>query len=304
MNRRLAVATIALGVDLAFAELPNRYHPVAWLGSGIALADRRLPQADDREKWRSGLSLATGFVGAAAFIGFAARRLLSRAPAPVALVAEAVLLKQAFAVRALFEHTESVERPLREGDIEGARLAASRMVSRKTEDLPPDLLASAAIESLAENSSDSIVAPVLWYAALGLPGAFAYRAANTLDATVGYHSRGRFGTPSARLDDALNFVPARVTAGLIAAVQPRIIRAGSEYLRDARSTPSPNAGWPMAAAAHGLGVRLEKQGYHLLNTGGATPRASDIPRARTLLRRALLLGAGLAAGIAITRWWR
>ncbi|MCZ2110042.1 MAG: adenosylcobinamide-phosphate synthase CbiB [Dehalococcoidia bacterium] len=304
MNRRLAVATIAVGVDLAFAELPNRYHPVAWLGQGIAFADHCLPQATDQEKWRSGLALATAFVGAAALAACTARRFLGHLPAPLALVVEGVLLKQAFAVRALFEHAGTVERPLRDGDVEGARLAASRMVSRKTDDLPPELLASAAIESLAENSSDSIVAPLLWYAALGLPGAFAYRAANTLDATVGYHSRGRFGTPSARLDDALNVVPARVTAGLIAAAQPRWLAAGGAFRRDARSTPSPNAGWPMAAAAHALGVRLEKLDHHVLNSAARAPGAGDIARARRLLTRSLTIGAGVTAALATARWLR
>lgn len=304
MNRRLAVATIAAGMDLAFGELPNRYHPVAWLGRGIALAERHLPRANDDERWRSGLVLAGGFVGGAALIAFAARRLLGRAPAPVALVAEAMLLKQAFAMRALFEHTATVERPLRAGDVDGARAAAARMVSRPVDDLPAELLASAAIESLAENSSDSIVAPLTWYAALGLPGAFAYRAANTLDATVGYRERGRFGTPSARLDDVLNFVPARLTAALIAAASPGALAAGRELRSDATSTPSPNAGWPMAAAAHALGVRLEKRGHHVLNGRGDAPVPDDIARARALIAQSLAIGGAVAFVFAATRWRR
>lgn len=304
MNRRIGVAAVAVALDLAFGELPNRYHPVAWLGRGIDAADRRMPQGDDRAKWRSGLVLAAGIAGGAALLGSGLRSLVGRLPAAPALIAEAFLLKQTFALRALFEHAGAVEYPLRGGDIQAARRAVGRMVSRETEDLPPDLVASAAIESLAENASDSVVAPLLWYAVLGLPGAFAYRAANTLDATVGYRRRGPFGMPSARLDDVLNLVPARVTAGLIVTAAPRSFAAGGGFPRDARSTPSPNAGWPMAATARALGVRLEKRGHHVLNRDGRAPCARDIGRARGLIARSLALGAGVAAVVAAVRWTR
>jgi len=297
VNRRLALVGVAVALDLAVGELPNRFHPVAWLGRGIGFAERRFPQATARERWRSGFALTGMFVGGAALAGFVSCRMVRRLAGVVSLIAEAVLLKQAFAIRALFEHTTTVERLLLADNIEGARWAAGRMVSRDTTGSPPDALASAAIESLTENASDSIVAPLLWYSLLGLPGAFAYRAANTLDATVGYHSNGSFGTPSARLDDLLNLAPARLTGGLIVAAGEARRATARGTLRDASKTPSPNAGWPMAAAAHALGVRLEKRGHHVLNEAGRPPAAADIAAARTLVSRALLLGGAAAVSV-------
>jgi adenosylcobinamide-phosphate synthase len=284
---------IAAALDLTLGELPNRYHPVAWFGRGIGYAERRLPQATEKQRWRSGLALTGMFGGEAVIIGLVAPRVVRWFPGPLSILAEALLLKQAFAIRALFEHTKTVERHLRTGDIETARWAAGRMVSRDTAGLPAVGLASAAIESLAENTSDSIVAPILWYALLGLPAAFAYRAANTLDAIVGYPGKESFGTPSARLDDLLNLAPARLTGALIVAASSGRLRTYTGMLRDAQKTPSPNAGWPMAAAAHALGIRLEKRGHHVLNEPGRLPCAEDIAAARMLMSRALVVGAGL-----------
>lgn len=301
MKRRLAVAGLAIAVDLTVGELPNRWHPVAWLGRGVLAAEHRLPRETGAQQWRSGLVLAAVFAGGAGLLGLGAQRALRCLPGILGIAGEAVLLKQSFAIRALFEHARAVERPLEEDDLVGARAAAGYLVSRSTGDLTGKLVASAAIESLTENSSDSVVAPLLWYGALGLPGAFAYRAANTLDATVGYHSKGRFGTPSARLDDALNFIPARVTGALLAAASTRPWSAASGMVCDASATASPNSGWPMAAAAHGLGVRLEKQGRHVLNPTGRLPGPNDIGRARLLVARGLALGVVV---IAVGAIWR
>ncbi|NJN68054.1 MAG: cobalamin biosynthesis protein, partial [Chloroflexaceae bacterium] len=145
-------------------------------------------------------------------------------------------------------------------------------------------IAAAAIESLAENTSDSVVAPLLAYALGGLPGAFAYRAANTLDAMVGYRGRYEYlGKVPARLDDLLNLVPARLTALLIAAAavgcSADAPQAWQVMWRDHALTASPNAGWPMAAVAGALGVRLEKMGHYCLNERGRAPTAADIRRA-------------------------
>lgn len=299
MKRRLVTTGIAIAIDLAVGELPNRFHAVAWLGRGIGFAERRLPQMTGKERWGSGLLLTGAFVIGAGSSGVATRRVVRLLPKLVSIVGEAALLKQAFAIRALFKHTVGVERALHADDIESARSAAALMVSRDTTNLSANALASAAIESLTENASDSVVAPLLWYALLGLPGAFAYRAANTLDATVGYRCNGSFGTPSAWLDDLLNLAPARLTGVLIVAAS-RAPRMGAHgMLRDASKTPSPNAGWPMAAAAHALGVRLEKHGHHVLNEGGRAPGAEDIFFARKLVSRALVLSGGLLASCAI-----
>src|SRR5436305_8828257 len=156
--------------------------------------------------------------------------------------------------RALVEAGHEVESRLWHDDIEGARRAVTALVSRDASALDAPLLASAAVESLAENTADSIVGPLLAYAIGGLPAAFAYRATNTLDAMIGYRGRYEYlGKAAARLDDLANLVPARITAALLllgAAIFRQDARAGWHiFRRDARRTESPNAGRPMAAMA-------------------------------------------------------
>jgi adenosylcobinamide-phosphate synthase len=259
---------------------------VAWLGSGIAWADRRLPA----RSLLTGIVLATIFPALAAGVALVLRSRIRMLPAPVGVAVEAVALKQSFAVRSLFTHAAAVERPLAAGRIEEARAAVSVVDSRPTKYLVAPAVASAGIGSLAESAAGSAVAGWGWEAAGGLPAAFAYRAINTLDAMVGYRERGLAGTPSARLDDALNFVPARLTALAVAAASPRRLAGILVGMRqDAGATPSPNSGWPMAAAAHALGVRLEKEHHHVLNSGGAAPSSADIGRARLLVTRALVI---------------
>jgi adenosylcobinamide-phosphate synthase len=210
-----------------------------------------------------------------------------------------LLLKPTFAVRALFDATTAVAGALESDDPTGAREGLRSLVSRETASLPPPLLAAAAIESLAENSSDSVVAPLFYYGLLGLPGAVAYRVVNTLDAMVGYRTPRyeRLGKLAARLDDLANLVPARLTGLLFVLAAP--LAGGSSRAawgvlrRDRQLTTSPNAGWPMSAAAGALGLCLEKTGHYRLNPGAPPPAAADVRRAVALTRAALNLGLPL-----------
>ena len=290
MNRRAAVLAVAIGLDLALGELPNRWHPVAVLGAAIERVEgstRRLPAP------AGGAILALLFPAIAFGSAVAATKVTRRLPPVLAIPLEAALLKQTFSVRALFEHTRSVAVALKAGDVEAGRRAVGMMVSRETAALDEAAVASAAIESLAENASDSVVAPWGWYVVGGLPMAAAYRAVNTLDAMVGYRSKGWVGTPSARLDDGMNYLPARATAGLMA-IAGRSRGAFAGAISDHGRTPSPNSGWPMAAAAHALGVRLEKAGHHILNAGGRLADPADIQAAERLIAVTLAAGAALA----------
>lgn len=298
------MATVAFALDAAFGELPNRWHPVAWLGRGVEAFERSAPHRRGLAAPAAGMVLLGSALGAAALTARGLRRAADRLPHPAAVVFEAVLLKQAFAFRALLDHASAVRRPLETGELTLARDAVARMVSRDVSELGPELVASAAIESVAENLSDSVVAPIVWYLLGGLEAAYAYRAANTLDAMVGYRSKGWFGTPSARLDDGLNLAPSRLTAVLVAASSAAPLRSLRGALKDHGRTPSPNSGWPMAAMAHGLGLRLEKPSHHLLNGAGRAPSAKDIGRAN---RAAIAAAAvGMAAAWLITlrglRW--
>ncbi len=185
----------------------------------------------------------------------------------------AVLLKSTFSLRELRRAALGIKRLLLEEKLDEARRELRSLVSRDTRGLPGPLLVSATVESVAENVSDSFVAPLLYFLLLGVPGAIAYRAVNTLDAMVGYHGHYEYsGKFASRLDDVVNFIPARLTALLLvlAAVLSRR-DGGSSWqvmLSDHARTESPNAGWPMAAAAGALNVRLEKPGQYQLGQAG------------------------------------
>jgi adenosylcobinamide-phosphate synthase len=202
-------------------------------------------------------------------------------------------------VRALGAAASQVRTALERADLPSARQSLRSLCSRDPAALSDPQVAAAAVESVAENLSDSLVAPLFWWAVAGLPGAIAYRAINTLDASIGY--RGRYewlGKASARLDDVVNLVPARLTAALLLAAGALAggrLRDGLRILwRDGRKTESPNAGLPMAAMAGLLGVELEKVGHYRLGDPSAPVGAPTIARAWRLTRLASVLALLLA----------
>ena len=301
-----AVILVALGIDLALGDPPNRWHPVAWAGSAIAHGSRRVPAG------RPALLLAWGgvlVVGVALLAALAAAAAVWAAGAAQAggawpvfpLVVEAAVLKGAFALRGLFAATRGVLAALAADDLPAARARVGRdLVSRPTGDLDAGLVRAAAIESLAENLTDSWVAPLCWYAVGGVAGAWAYRVVNTADALVGYRG-GRFeylGKVAARLDDAMSWIPARLAAAAIVLAAPLAgsARGAWRALRaDARRPASPNAGWTMAAMAGALGVRLEKRGHYRLGEGPAPGAAAGCRALRIAAGAATLTGLAAVA---------
>jgi adenosylcobinamide-phosphate synthase len=203
------------------------------------------------------------------------------------------------ALRSLYDHVAAVAHPLQSGDIEAARAAVSHIVGRDPSNLDEAAIARAAIESLAENTSDGIVAPVFWGVLFGLPGIVGYKAINTLDSMIGHRTprHEAFGWAAARLDDVVNIIPARLTGVLFASLsaQPKV--AMSCMMRDGKRHRSVNAGWVEAAMAGALGVRLSgPRIYHgvvanesWLNEAARDPIAADIGRALKLYRRAMWL---------------
>jgi len=193
----------------------------------------------------------------------------------------AVLLKPTFAWRMLHDEAAAVEAALGQG-VEAARSRLSRLVSRDVRALDVDLIRETTIETVAENLNDSLVAPLFWYALFGLPGAAVYRFANTLDAMWGYRGAWEWaGKWSARADDVLSWVPARLTA-LLLMPTPRLFE-------QARQTPSPNGGWTMGAMALRLGVRLRKPGLYTLNGEAPSPQALHVRRALVLASRVVVI---------------
>jgi len=201
---------------------------------------------------------------------------------------EGIGLKPFFALRMLADAGRSVRLSLEQSDLPAARDALQSLVSRDRSALTAELAGAAAIESLAENLSDSIVAPLLYYTLFGLPGAAAYRLFNTFDSIVGYHGQYEYlGKAAARLDDVLNALPARLTALLIIALAPLFggnrFTAWQIWRRDAHRTTSPNAGHPMAAAAGALGLQLEKVGHYRLGDNDKVITASSVRQAERMV---------------------
>jgi adenosylcobinamide-phosphate synthase len=296
---------IALGVlaDAVFAD-PRRGHPVAGFGRAAATLEGRL-YADDVRRGALFTALAvTGPVAA----GVAVQRATRRRP----LLATLVTAAATWAVlggTSLAREGEAMAGELEAGDVAAARVRLRNLCARDPDGLQAPELARATVESLAENTSDAMVAPLVWGALAGVPGLVGYRAVNTLDAMVGYTSTRylRFGRVPARLDDLVNLVPARLTAALTVLAAPIVggdrAAAWRVLRRDGGSHPSPNAGRPEAAAAGALGVRLGGANrYHgslerrpELGDG----RAPGVPDVRRAVRLGRVVG-GLAAVVCVT----
>ena len=294
-SRSIAVAAgavpLAWALDLAFGEPRSALHPVAWLGRALAPIGRALREMPAALAFAGGMWV---WLGAATALGFGAWWLQSqllRGSAWIGLPLLALLLKPTFAWRMLRDEVAAVEFALGAGT-EAGRARLARIVSRDVGALDADAIRETAIESLAENLNDSLVAPLFWYAVAGLPGAVVYRFANTLDAMWGYRGRWEWaGKWGARADDVLSWLPARLTALLL--MPPRLANWRA-LPGEARRTPSPNGGWPMGAMALNLGVRLRKPGVYALNAEARSPSAGDVARALQLASRAAWLSVAAA----------
>ena len=304
----LTVALLALALD-ALIGWPDRLyrrisHPVVWLGKLIAALDRRWNRGGHRVL--RGMLAALVTIAAAGVPAILLTRLLM--PLPLGPILLGALAWPLVATRSLYDHVAAVARPLAADDMPGAKAAVAMIVGRDLEDRP-EPIARAALESLAENASDGVVAPILWAAIAGLPGIAAYKAINTLDSMIGHMSprHALFGRFAARLDDLVNLPASRLT-GLLFITAGWSRTAWTVMRRDARRHRSPNAGWPEAALAGARGVRLSGPRSYggvetpepWLNAGARDPEAADLMRGLRLYRRAMvLLGLGLAAALAL-----
>ncbi|MEU4193818.1 cobalamin biosynthesis protein [Kribbella sp. NPDC026611] len=304
----------ALGLLLGFAADrllgdPRRFHSVAGFGQTATRLERHL-YADSRP---AGTAYTAVLVGTTTFLGISLERLTRRHPfLHTALTAAATWT--VLGARSLEREAETMAGLLEEKDIPAARDRLSHLCARDATMLEADELARATVESIAENTSDACVAPLLWGGIFGVPGLLGYRAANTLDAMVGYHSPKyqNFGWASARLDDVLNLLPARVCAVLTGLAAGRLPEARAAWMRDAPKHPSPNAGPVEAAFAGALGLTLggtNNYGTYQEDRGtlgdGPAPTVGDVRRTAALARRVGVAAAGVAAGIALLgrkRW--
>lgn len=301
--RRTAPVANAVGLLAGYAldrllGDPRRWHPVAGFGQAAGTLERRLYRPDRT----AGVAFTALAVGGPVLLGAVAAAATRHRP-----VTRAVLVAAStwtvLGGRTLRHEATVMGRTLRAGDLPAARQRLGHLCGRDPSTLGESELARATVESVAENTSDAVVAPLVWGAVAGLPGLLGYRAANTLDAMVGHRSAryARFGTPAARLDDVLNLVPSRLTGLLTIAVAPVAHgdrqRAWQVWRRDRNDHPSPNAGQCEAAMAGALGVRLGGRNVYF-GRSEVRPFLGDGPRpeARHLKRAARISGAvGLAA---------
>lgn len=313
--RRAFAFALGAAADARLGDPPTRWHPVGLVGNA-ARALRPLAPTDEVARARFGLATALGLPLLGALLATVTSRLARRSLPLGDVLTDAAVLDAASSLRTLLDRAIEVEAALIAGDLDAARtLCGTHLVSRDTSDLDAAEVAGATIESVAENLSDGVVAPWLWFALAGAPGAAAYRVANTMDALWGYRTPEFevLGKPAARLDDVLNLLPARLTAlalvlaatrsdGRDDSAAPSAMRALATWYADRGRTASPNAGHPMAAMAGALGVALTKRGAYALHTEGRAPEPADIGRAVRLahaaaaLTGASILGALLFAG--------
>jgi adenosylcobinamide-phosphate synthase len=320
----LLLLAAGLAIDAWFGDMPGVFtrvpHPVVLAGRAVAFFDRRLNREIRSEASRRfrGVVTVIVLVGLAAAIGLAIQRLCRGSLFGAAV--ETLLIAVLVAQRSLYEHVADVAEALDRGGLAAGRDAVRHIVGRDPMTLDAYGVARAAIESLAENFSDGVVAPVFWYLLLGLPGLLAYKMANTLDSMIGHKTRHyrSFGWAAARFDDLANLAPARISGALITgaalfAEGGRPGRALAIMLRDASKHRSPNAGWPEAAMAGALGLALAGPRHYpegvvvdpWVGDGTARAATSDIARALGLYKLAclidgsLVLGAWLAAHLSL-----
>lgn len=298
---------LALAIDHWLGEPPARWHPVVWIGRYLDWAGRRIapPAVADatRDLSRFAAGSAAWCAGAALVLVVAwclAAAVGRHLPVWAGAMLTGLALKPLLSWRMLRNEVAAVESELSHS-LDAGRMRLARLVSRDVNALNTSEVRESAIESLSENLNDSLVAPVFWFVLFGLPGAAVYRFANTADAMWGYRGEreGRrwewAGKWAARADDVLSWLPARLTALLLLCCSVSVlagVRPGIREVRsEARMTPSPNSGWPMAAMALLLGVRLAKPGVYVLNSAGRHPAASDTLRAVALGNRVVALSA-------------
>ncbi|MGR3368445.1 MAG: adenosylcobinamide-phosphate synthase CbiB [Sagittula sp.] len=306
-----ATMLVALVLDAAIGWPDRLYqrigHPVVWIGNLISLCERRW-NAGPRHR-RIALGALTVLLVTVLPMTLAALIALALPGGWAGIFLSGLLAWPFVAVRSLHDHVAAVARPLGGGDLDGARQAVAMIVGRDVTQLDTGGVARAGIESLAENASDGVIAPLFWGVLLGLPGIVGYKAINTMDSMIG-HRNDRyeaFGKPAARLDDVVNWIPARITAALFALGTPRRLKEALKVVRrDAAAHRSPNAGWPEGAMAGTLGVRLSGPRVYAthrveepwLNAGAPDPAARDMRRALRAYMRGMALAGVLLLALA------
>jgi adenosylcobinamide-phosphate synthase len=271
IEEALLILAAAVALDFIVGDPPNKAHPTAWIGRLVGAITPKLKSSSANvEKFRGAIAVIA-IVSLVTLSVFYFLHVIEQLLGIIALViVSIILLKSTIAIRGMENHARAVMDALAKNDIITARQKLSGIVGRDTSNLDEQHILSATIESVGESTVDGIVSPIFYFALFGVPGAFAYRAINTLDSMIGYKDayHKNIGCFSAHLDTIANYIPARITAFLMV-IASKIVGAdwkNSLYImnRDKHNTPSLNGGWPMSTIAGALRVKLEKIGYYSL----------------------------------------
>jgi len=299
----ISILLLAAAFDILMGEPPAAIHPVVWIGKLIEALKNAAPSAHRK---LYGTFLALVCILFASFLGYAVLLFAHNPAIPetVRLLLAAYFLKSTFAIRSLLSPAQEIYNDLMRNRLQEVRAKLPTYVSRDPSKLNKDQMSSAVIESVSENFVDGILSPIFYYSIFGLTGAYAYKAVNTLDSMIGYkdHTHKELGYFSAKLDDVLNWIPARISVIFIAAASVIVntisikdfkkmsaIDTLKGALADGAKTPSPNSGYPMAAISGALGVRLEKPNVYVLGDKYPQSKPTDIKRASYLIRTAAVL---------------
>ena len=274
--------------DLLLGEPPSRIHPVVWMGKIIAMLEKHMSE-NSQKLW--GVIIVILTAAPFTIIGFLIQT--SHTTGIIGIIVSIYLLKSTFSIKMLLGEAKKIEEELGRGDINSAQSKLSTFVSRDTKGFDEKKTTSAVIESVSESYLDTILSPLFYFTLFGLPGALAYKAVSTIDSMIGYMEPPyrNLGHVPAKLDDILNYIPARLSAVII------ILAAATQNPREAfncaqqehNKTPSPNSGWPMAATAGALRVRLEKPGVYTLNPTATPPQPEHIAQTVRLVRTASII---------------
>ncbi len=315
----ILIVTFALGLDFLLGDPKNRYHPTAWIGKFIATLVPLAKSNNQKFEKFSGILvvvLVTGVVASLLIlldVGLALVT-LDYVGLILSVLVGVVLLKTTIAIKGMERHALAVVESLEKNDLQSARNNLSMIVKRDTTNLDKNHVLSGVLESVSENTVDGITGPLFYYAFFGLPGAFVYRAVNTIDSMIGYktdifRNLGWFG---ANCDKILNYVPSRLT-GLVMIFGAMMLRIDwkSSYhimIQDGKKTESPNAGYPMAALAGAIGAKFEKINHYSLGKGSLEFTKTHIHSAISLMKISAILFCGMVTipiivALSYLGWW-
>ena len=315
----IVIVGFALLLDFLIGDPKTKYHPTAWIGKLIAVLVPFTRNNSPKKELFGGILIVFAVVAIVSTLLVAldfgiSLLTIDIVSLVVSIAVGSILLKTTIAIRGMQKHALSVVDALEKDDLDSARNHLSMIVKRNTKHLDKNHISSAVLESVSENTVDGITGPLFYYAIFGLPGAFVYRAINTIDSMVGYKTSlfrniGWFG---AKCDTILNYIPSRLT-GLVMILSALILGYNwkeSFYImrRDGKKLESPNAGFPIAALAGALGTKLEKINYYAVGDGNIEFTKSHIISAIRLMKVSSILFCGLVtvpiiSALSFLGWW-